>query len=98
MAAPVFIGDEVTAAGYRLAGARILTPVPGAVQGAFEEAMNDADFVLITAACAAELVEADLDRAIRRGEPLVLVVPDAAISIEPADPSIEVDRVLGIER
>lgn len=98
MAAPVFIGDEVTAAGYRLAGARILIPVAGDARGMFEAAMNDADLVLITAACATELGEGELDRAFRRGKPLVLVVPDAALSVEPADLSIEVDRVLGIER
>jgi vacuolar-type H+-ATPase subunit F/Vma7 len=96
--APVFIGDEVTAAGYRLAGARTRCPAPGQVQNAFEEALADADFVLITAALAAEITEDRLDQALHSAEPLVLVVPDAANRMRPSDLSAEVDRVLGIER
>lgn len=97
MAAPVFIGDEVTAAGYRLAGARTLIPEPGAVPLAFEQALDDAELVIITAACSIELQPRRLDDAIRRADPLILVVPDAANRVTPPDLSVEVDRVLGID-
>ena len=94
----MFIGDEVTAAGFRLAGARTLTPGPGAVLQAFAEALDDAEFVIITAAVAAEVPHERLDHAMRQADPLVLVVPDAANAVLPADLSDEIDRVLGIER
>lgn len=98
MTAPVFIGDEVTAAGYRLAGAQTLSPEPGTVLQAFADALDDAEFVIITAAFAAELPQEHLNHAMRRADPMVLVVADAANAVTPADLSDEVDRVLGIER
>lgn len=97
MAAPLFIGDEVTAAGYRQAGARTIVPPSGGVQSAFEAALQATDLLFITSACAAEIPAPLLDRATRAGEPLVLLVPDAGGRAMPADLSAEVDRALGIE-
>lgn len=97
MTAVVFIGDEVTAAGYRLAGARTIVPRAGVVREAFEAALDDAELLLVTAACAAEIPAGQLDHAVRAGAPLVLLVPDAGDQVAPFDLSIEVDRALGIE-
>lgn len=97
MTAPVFIGDEVTATGYRLAGARTIVPLPGDAPKAFEAAREAAELLLITASCAAEIPEWQLERAVRTGDPLVLLVPDAGGHVMPVDLSIEVDRALGIE-
>lgn len=91
-----FIGDEVTAAGFRLAGAEIRTPGQGKVAAALAEGLEEAGLVLITRTCAAELDAAELERAVRRALPLVLVVPDA-VSLEPLpDLGKAVDRALGI--
>lgn len=98
MSVPVFIGDEVTAAGYRLAGARILTPVQGEVTAEFRKALEHAQLVFITAGCAAELAEQGLNEAIRSADPLVLVVPDAAGRAAPPDLDRQIDRVLGIDQ
>lgn len=97
MRAPVFIGDEVTAAGFRLAGAQTVIPAAGSAGAVFSRALGQAGLVIITAACAAELPDAQLDRAMRKADPLVLVVPDAAGRVWPADLGAEVDRVLGIQ-
>ena len=98
MTMPVFIGDEVTAAAYRLIGLRTHVVVHGAVLKAFEAAREDADLLLITAACASELGSERLDAAMREAKPLILVVPDAGGQGAPPDLDKEVDRVLGIEQ
>ncbi len=98
MTTAVFIGDEVTASGWRLAGVRVIAVDGDAVLQAFEAALDDTDLLLITAACAAELDRARLDAAVRRAQPLVLVVPDAAERLAPPDLDRQVDRVLGIEQ
>ena len=95
MAAPVFIGDEITAAGYRLAGARTLVPETGEVAAALAAAA-DAELVLISVDCAAELPAAELERRLSEAAPLLLVVPAAPRSVLP-DAGAEVARVLGIE-
>ena len=98
MTVPVFIGDEVTAAAYRLVGLRTHVIENGAVLGAFEQACDDADLLLITAACVSELGSDRLDAAMRRGKPLIVIVPDAARRTMPPDLDKEVERVLGIEQ
>lgn len=96
MPAPVFIGDEITAAGYRLAGARTLVPAAGEVPAALAAAGADSVLVLISDDCAAELPAADLERRLIAAAPLLLVVPAAPHSSLP-DAGAEIGRVLGIE-
>ena len=98
MTVPVFIGDEVTAAAYRLVGLNTSVVQNGAVLKAFEEACLNADLLLITAACVTELGSERLDTAMRRGKPLIVIVPDAAGMTMPPDLGKEVERVLGIEQ
>ena len=64
----------------------------------FEASLGNPGLLLITAACAAELDKERLDAAVRDARPLILVVPDAAGRLAPADLDSEVDRVLGIEQ
>lgn len=96
MTALYFIGDEVTAAGFRLAGAESRVPAAGRVADAFMEALERADLVLITAERAAELDARELGRAVRSAAPFVLVVPDAVSRKGAPDLGDAVDRVLGI--
>jgi len=98
MSAPVFIGDELTAAGYRLAGARIVVPQPGEAARALAGALQSAEFVLISASCADGMPQPQLDLALRRADPPVVVVPDVAGLAEPANLVAEVDRALGIDQ
>ena len=96
MPAVTFIGDEVTAQGFRLAGTATQVPAKDDIASSFADALRDSGFVLITADAAGQLDPDDLDRAVRRASPLVLVVPDAAMHTMPPDPAATVEQVLGI--
>jgi vacuolar-type H+-ATPase subunit F/Vma7 len=95
---PAFIGDEVSAAAWRLIGVRATAVDKGNVATAFEAALGNPGLLLITAASAAELDHERLDAAVRDARPLILVVPDVADRLLPPDLDSEVDRVLGIEQ
>jgi vacuolar-type H+-ATPase subunit F/Vma7 len=92
-----FIGDEIAAQGYRLAGARAITPAPGEELASFETACTEAAVVLVTSACAARL-PADLLEAARMGtRPLVLVLPSGVFGDEPYGAARKAQRLLGVE-
>ena len=98
MTTAVFIGDEITAAAYRLAGVITRVPELGDVARVFDAAADEAGLVIIAADFAAALPADTLSDAVRRADPLVLVVPDGGHRHMPEDLAGRVDRVLGIER
>jgi vacuolar-type H+-ATPase subunit F/Vma7 len=74
---PLYIGDAVSAAGYRLAGLRVHVPDSTAQLSAqIEQAAADAALVLLGADIAAQLPVAVLDRLLSSVAPAVVVVPD----------------------
>jgi vacuolar-type H+-ATPase subunit F/Vma7 len=75
-AIPVYLGDEVSAAGWRLAGVHAEVPAPGTETAALDAARQRAPLVLLSAALAAHIDAASLERAASALAPLVLVVPD----------------------
>ena len=97
MTVPVFIGDRLTAAGFRLAGLRPLVADPAEAPEVFRDALEAGSPVLITASCAAGLPAGELDRAVRAASPPVGVVPDFAGGAEPRDLSRRVRRALGVD-
>ena len=80
MAVPVYIGDEVSAAGWRLAGVQVSTPEPGGETAALASALASAPeavpLVLVAAAVAVRIDAAALATAAGALSPLVLVLPD----------------------
>jgi len=76
MRIPIYLGDEVNGAGFRLAGAQVRVPEPGAAAEALDEARAQAPLVLVSAAVAAEIPESRLAAAVAAVAPLTLVVPD----------------------
>lgn len=76
MAAPIYIGDEVSAAGWQLAGVRVSTPEPGGETVALASGRETAPLVLVSAAVAARIDAAALATATGALSPLVLVLPD----------------------
>ena len=74
-AAPLFIGDELAAAGYRLAGAKVLVPKAGEEAQALATALGGACLVLISADVAQRLPASLLAEASAALRPLLLVVP-----------------------
>jgi len=73
---PVYIGDAVSAAGYRLAGLRVHVPDTAELLMQIEQAAADASLVLLGADLAAQLPVAALDRLLSAVTPAVVVVPD----------------------
>ena len=92
----VFLGDEVSATGFRLAGVAVRLPLEGEEQQALAEAASSAELVLITAAFARRLPPALLERYQSGSRPLVGVVPDVAGAVRPADLAADIRRHLGI--
>jgi vacuolar-type H+-ATPase subunit F/Vma7 len=76
MTEPVYIGDEISAAGWRLTGVRVSTPGPGGETGALASARAEAPLVLVSAAVAVRIDAAALAAAAGVLSPLVLVLPD----------------------
>jgi vacuolar-type H+-ATPase subunit F/Vma7 len=97
MALPILISDRLTAAGFRLAGVRPLVTAPEDVAAVFREALALGGPVLITAALAARLPPAVLEKAVSTADPPVAVIPDVARKAEPADMAEQVRRALGVE-
>ena len=76
MAAPAYVGDEISAAGWRLAGAQVSVPGAGEETAALARAITQAPLVLVSAAVAIRIDAAVLAAAASALTPLVLVVPD----------------------
>jgi vacuolar-type H+-ATPase subunit F/Vma7 len=93
----VFIGDELTAAGFRLTGMTTMAPPQGHAQNALAEARRHADVVILTAECAQQISADELDRAILSETPLVAVIPDIRESATLPDLARRLRASLGIE-
>ena len=96
MGAPVFIGDELTACGYRLAGARVHVVDASGIDEVFAQAAAGIDPVFLSASSARLVPPSRLQAALRRPQPLLLVVPDA-VGVAPPDVIERVRITLGIE-
>jgi vacuolar-type H+-ATPase subunit F/Vma7 len=97
MGAPCYVGDEVTAAGFRLAGLRVRVPAPGDEAPALASACAEAPLVLVSADVAARIPESALRAAQAALAPLVLVVPDLAGATPLPDLAQRLRRQLGLE-
>lgn len=96
MPAIVFLGDEVSAAGFRLAGVSVRVPLEGEEQQALAEAATSAELVLVSAAFARRLPSALLDRYQSGSRPLLAIIPDVTGAVSPPDLAAEIRRHLGI--
>ena len=97
MTAPVYLGDEVSAAGWRLAGALVRTPRPGEEAAALAWARSQAPLVLLSATVAAGIAEAALRSALSAPAPLVLIVPDLHGDVPLPDLAARLRGQLGLE-
>ncbi len=97
MQAVAFIGDELSATGFRLAGAAVFIVPPSEAGEALETARAESELVLIAAAHA-RTVSADLlDEALRSVRPVTVVVEDVLSRQPPPDLELEMRRALGVE-
>jgi vacuolar-type H+-ATPase subunit F/Vma7 len=97
MPAPIYLGDELSAAGYRLAGALVRTPRAGEEAAALAWARTQAPLVLVSAAVAAGIAEAVLRSALSALAPLVLIVPDLQGDVPLPDLAARLRGQLGLE-
>jgi len=94
---PVFIGDETTAAAYRLAGLDVEIAAPAEAAARLAGALRrKPPLVLITAECAAAVAPEVLDAALGAFAPPLAIVPDAAQRLAVPDLSGRVRATLGI--
>jgi vacuolar-type H+-ATPase subunit F/Vma7 len=92
-----YLGDEVSAAGYRLAGARVRTPAPEEARTALAEACGQAQLVLLSSRLAAAIGEQPLRAALSAMSPLVLIVPDPEGGVPVPDLAARLHAQLGLE-
>jgi vacuolar-type H+-ATPase subunit F/Vma7 len=98
MARIVYVGDEVTAAGYRLAGAETLVPAPAEAGDTLGRLLDgDAELVLVSAELLPALSASQVAQLQRSAQPLVSVVTDVFGRHRPAPLVPEVRSALGIE-
>lgn len=97
MPAPIFIGDEVSAVAYRLAGARTRVPQVDEVDAVLRWAYAESDLILITAEYAQRLPPDELAQVQAGLHPLVLVVPDIRNQVPAPDLARELRSQLGVE-
>ena len=99
MAAGIFIGDETTACGFRLAGLEVRITAPEAAAAALAAAREARPpLIVMGAEHAAQVPEAELDAASRAVHPPVLVVADAAHHAQPPDLAEQVRRQVGAQQ
>ena len=97
MGAPVYLGDEVSAAGWRLAGTAVRTPRHGEEAAALAWACTQAPLVLVSAAVAAGIAAPLLRTALLALSPLVLVVPDREGRVPLPDLAARLREQLGLQ-
>lgn len=97
MAALIYLGDAVSAAGWRLAGAQVRCPAPGAEAAELESARTQAALVLVSAGVAAGVAGAVMSQALSARRPLVLIVPDLHGQAAVPDLAMRLRAQLGLE-
>lgn len=96
MAGVCFIGEEIAAAGFRLAGAAVRVPGRGTETAALREEIARAALVIVSRTVAERIDARELVQALSAPRPLVIVLPDAA-GLPPAlDIAARVRLQLGI--
>jgi len=97
MSGVVFIGDELTATGFRLTGIEVAAHSPDAARDAFAQARKHADLVLLTADYARHIPAGELDDVLLSETPIVAIIPDILNQSPPPDLVGRLRSVLGIE-
>lgn len=92
----IFLGDEASAAGFRLAGVSTRVAPAGGEETEFQQARSEAAVLLVDARCAARLPPAVLAAAQAAVQPLLLVLPASPEGLPPGDPAAQVRRLLGL--
>jgi len=96
MSLPVFIGDEVSAQGYRLAGLRTLVPGEDDLLALIGRSCEQAPLVLIDASLVQAIPGAVLDELLAGIAPPVVIVPQVRGTAHRSDIATRLRRQLGV--
>ncbi|MFP4132475.1 MAG: V-type ATP synthase subunit F [Thiohalospira sp.] len=94
---PAYLGDETTAAGFRLAGLEVHAPEPDQLLPTFRELLESTDLLLLGVNAARGLPAAEVNAAVASGRPLVVVVPDVHGATPMRDLRERLHRELGVD-
>jgi vacuolar-type H+-ATPase subunit F/Vma7 len=97
MGKAIFIGDELSAVGFRLTGIETLVRDSDTVVSAFLDARAHRSLVIITAALARHIPQPLLEAALVVEAPTVAIVPDVLFRAAAPDLTTRLRSVLGIE-
>ncbi|HEX4884260.1 MAG TPA: hypothetical protein VFX05_08990 [Casimicrobiaceae bacterium] len=92
-----YVGDEVTAAGFRLAGFATIVPEPAREREALAAARSGAPLVLLCAAVASRIDATVLASALAALDPPIAILPDLRGEASVPDPGPRIARALGLE-
>jgi len=92
----LFIGDEISAAGFRLAGVNILIPKPGEESHVLDNLNDNLDLVIITAQVADTVLQHTIDQLMIQDKPLLLVLSDMRDQLLAPDLSVVLRSQLGL--
>ena len=96
MSQPCYIGDEVSATAWRLAGLRVQVPGDTEILETVRRSCEQAPLVLISAALAGQLPAAARDELLAQVSPPVVIVPDVRSHASPPDLATRLRRQLGV--
>ena len=96
MSAPIFIGDEISAIGFRSAGVRIRTPAEEDLLAVVEWACNTAPLVMLTPAYAQQLPKAKQEYYLSLAYPPVVIIPDIRTHTPVEDLATRLRAQLGV--
>lgn len=97
MSAIIFIGDELTAAGFRLSGIETVVPLREAAPEALAQARTRAEVVLLTADYARHVPASQLDDALAAEAPIIAIIPDILAQTPAPDLVGKLRATLGID-
>jgi len=97
MGSAIFIGDELSASGFRLAGIETLVPALGAIEPVLEEARTRASLIIMTADLARHISAPRLEAAMLAERPTLAIIPDVLVRAPMPDLVSRLRRILGIE-
>jgi vacuolar-type H+-ATPase subunit F/Vma7 len=91
-----FMGDELTAAGFRLAGVEVHVPSRAAASAVFRRLAAEAELVILTAEVAGWLPAEEVRRLVVAERPQVAVIADVRGQVLPSELSTALKRQLGM--
>lgn len=91
-----FLGDELSAAGFRFAGVDVYVPEPDETLSLIRRVAGEVQLLLVTAEVAALLPGDELRRLQAGARPLLLVIPDVRGRSQPEDIGTVLRRQLGM--